>query len=366
MKPSPGELISNRPSRFRPFFSICIPQYNRTDFLIKTCELYIQQSFKDFEICISDDLSTDEGEERLVEFLKRSKLIYSYGKNLRNIRYDGNLRQAISMSSGKYVILMGNDDELSDTDALSFIERELKKHDPVAVAVTNYREASTGQVVRRIRKAGILGAGAVAAASTFRDYSFVSGIVMDGEAARSASTDRYDGSEMYQMYLGTRLVATGGRFLAIDRVCVTKDVQLPGQTVDSYHLRPRVWPCPIQERPLPMGRLLEVVAGGLEPCRREPNFEDHVINVATQLYRFTYPFWVFEYRAVQSWRFALGVYLALRPPRITRTMSLSLISRCRLWMMYVEYGIAALIIPVRVFRGLQSRLYAFAKRPQAA
>jgi len=366
MNISAGEIISNRSRPFDPFFSICIPQYNRTDFLIKSCESYVQQDFKDLELCISDDLSNDGRDADLIEFLKNSNLVYSYRKNSKILRYDGNLRQAISMSSGKYVVLMGNDDELGDPDTLRFIERELKRHDPVAVAITNYRETLTGQIVRRIQKAGIVGSGAVIAASNFRNYSFVSGIVLDGEAARGASTDRYDGSEMYQMYLGTRLVATGGRLLAIDRVCVTKDVQIPGQVVDSYRRRPRIWPCPIRERPLPMGRLLEVVAGGLEPCSTQPDLKRNSFNVVRQLYRFTYPFWVFEYRAVQSWRFALGVYLSLRPPRISRTVSFSLFARCRLWMMYLQYGIAALTIPVFVFRRLRPRLYAFAKRLQLA
>ncbi|MDB9482187.1 glycosyltransferase, partial [Dolichospermum circinale CS-537/05] len=40
-----------------PFFSICIPQYNRTSFLIEACKVLAQQTFKNFEVCISDDQS---------------------------------------------------------------------------------------------------------------------------------------------------------------------------------------------------------------------------------------------------------------------------------------------------------------------
>lgn len=42
-----------------PYFSIIIPTYNRIDFLIKTIESFQKQTFKDFEIIIVDDGSTD-------------------------------------------------------------------------------------------------------------------------------------------------------------------------------------------------------------------------------------------------------------------------------------------------------------------
>jgi len=38
-----------------PLFSICIPQHNRTSFLIEACKSLQSQTFTDFEICISDD-----------------------------------------------------------------------------------------------------------------------------------------------------------------------------------------------------------------------------------------------------------------------------------------------------------------------
>ena len=49
-----------------PTFSICIPQYNRTSFLLEALKTLNEQDFKDFEVCISDDCSTDgrESENR--------------------------------------------------------------------------------------------------------------------------------------------------------------------------------------------------------------------------------------------------------------------------------------------------------------
>ena len=102
---------------------------------------------------------------------------------------------------------MGNDDELTGPDTLQVLHDELEHFRPVAVAVTNYREIESGRVDRRIVETKLLGHGPRVAARTFRNYSFVSGVVLQGDAARKAAADVCDGSEMYQMYLGTRLVA---------------------------------------------------------------------------------------------------------------------------------------------------------------
>jgi hypothetical protein len=353
---------SNRPANFKPFFSICIPQYNRTDFLIQACRSFSCQDFDDFEICISDDCSNDLKEPELLSYLKNSGMFYIYAKTDRNLRYDGNLRNAIALSRGKYLVLMGNDDGMSDASVLRAVRDEILRFFPVDVAITNYREVPSGHICRRITKSGVFGSGPATAASTFRNYGFVSGIVLKGDLARQAATEALDGSEMYQMYLGTHIIAAGGRLLGIDRVCVDKDLQIAGQTVDSYRSLPRLHPCPIVERPLPMVRLLRVVATGLGADDAANGLEQNLIRVAKQLYRFTYPFWAIEYRASQSWRFAVGVYLALRPTRIANGLTFSRLGHFRLWSAYLCFGALALTIPIPVFSVCKPWLYAFAKR----
>ena len=355
-------MSRNRPPDFKPFFSVCIPQYNRTEFLIRSIESFRSQQFRDFELCISDDCSTDGKQRLLRDYLKESGLVFVYARTKQRLRYDGNLRNAIALSSGRYLLLMGNDDELNGPSTLQLLHDELERFGPVAAAVTNYREVGSNRVDRRIVQTGLLGQGPSVAARTFRSYSFVSGAVFRGDGARQAATDALDGSEMYQMYLGTRLVAEGGRYLGIDRVCVNKDIEIPGCMVDSYQLKLRLRPCPIVERHLPMGRLLEVVAAGLEPYHAGADREKNLICAARQLYGFTYPFWIIEYRRVQSWRYALGVLLALRPTVTAERLALSRASAFRLWLMYIASGAVALMLPIRLFDFLRPRLYALAKR----
>jgi glycosyltransferase involved in cell wall biosynthesis len=344
-----------------PYFSICIPQYNRTDFLLEAIRSFAVQDFQDFEVCISDGGSTDAGTDRIEAALKTHGLRYVLSRSDRNLQYDENLRTSIASSKGRYLLLMGNDDALADECTLSQIRRVLDANAPVAVAITNYLELSTSTHYRRMRSTEVLGSGPAVAASTYRHYSFVSGVILDGKGSREAPTDACDGGEMYQMYLGSRLIAGGGRFLSIDSTCVHKDIQISGRAVDSYRSRPRLHPCPLVERPLPMGRILQTVEFGMVSAASESATREAAGTIARQLYMFTYPYWVFEYRRVQSFKYALGVYMALRPSVTTRTSRITWSAKTVCWLAYLGFGAAAFATPIAVFDRARPLLYAIAK-----
>ena len=122
----------------KPPFSICIPQYNRTSFLLLTLESLNSQSFKDFEICISDDCSTDGKESELISYLDKTGMVYRYKKNEKNLKYDGNLRSSIDMARGEFCFLLNNDDCLKSNTALEKLSLEIKKHAPIGAVATNY------------------------------------------------------------------------------------------------------------------------------------------------------------------------------------------------------------------------------------
>src|SRR5262249_8505929 len=151
----------------QPVFSLCIPQHNRTSFIIEACRALERQTYPNFEVCISDDCSTDGGEQRLLRFLDDSQLSYTYRRQTRNLRYDGNLRAAIQLARGRFVFLMGNDDCLSSPTVLADVLSEIERHAPVSVAVTNFEDYATGQQVRRFAQAGIAGRGPETAVQTF-------------------------------------------------------------------------------------------------------------------------------------------------------------------------------------------------------
>src|SRR2546430_1071908 len=77
-----------------PFFSICIPQYNRTSFIIEALRVLAGQTFEHFEVCISDDCSPDGRQSELQQVLRDLNLRHVYWQQPTNVRYDENLRSA--------------------------------------------------------------------------------------------------------------------------------------------------------------------------------------------------------------------------------------------------------------------------------
>lgn len=344
-----------------PMFSICIPQHNRTSFIIEACRALARQTYASFEVCISDDCSTDGGEQRLLEFLDDSQLSYVYRRQSRNLRYDGNLRAAISLARGRYVFLMGNDDCLSRPTVLEHVFAEIERNAPVAVALTNFEDYASGERVTRFARHGIAGRGPRTAAQTFRNFSFVSGVILATHPAKQHATERWDGSEMYQVFLAARLIAAGGRLLYIDSSAIRKDIQIPGESVDSYMARPRLDPCPIVPRHLPLGQLARLVSDAISPYALPEQRATLIEQVARQLYQYTFPFWLLEYRRVQSWRYAMGVCLGLRPVYSVRGLELPPIARLRLSVVFWTTSALALALPIRAFDRLRQTFYRFAK-----
>ena len=56
------------------FFSIIIPTYNRVSLIKKTIDSVLNQSFKDYEVIIVDDGSTDETQFLIEDFIKHHNL----------------------------------------------------------------------------------------------------------------------------------------------------------------------------------------------------------------------------------------------------------------------------------------------------
>jgi glycosyltransferase involved in cell wall biosynthesis len=344
-----------------PVFSICVPQYNRTSFLIEACRALTQQSFDSFELCIADDRSTDGREDELISFLKSSGLEFIYARQIANRRYDGNLRSAMALARGKFTLLMGNDDRLARPDTLRHLDAIISTSGSVHVAVANYAECGSGRVFERVPRTGILGSGPSAAAQAFRNFSFVSGVIFDTEAARRWTTDKWDGSEMYQMYIGCRILASGGNLLGISEVCVGKDIRIANESVDSYAAK-RKHKTDFTPVVLPMAQIVPLVADSIAPFVSEDELQGTIMRIWTRLLIFTYGFWLIELRRVHCWRYSVSVYRGLSPARISRGFRLSPGNSILIRLLYVIIGAVGLTVPVWLFRALEPALYRLAKR----
>lgn len=115
-------------------FSICIPTYNAANLLKQTIESIFRQSFKNYEIIVSDDCSTDNTKETINSF-KDNRI--RYFKNENNLGYGNNLRICCSKADGDIIYLMGHDDILLK-DALLKTYNAFMKSDEVGVVTRPY------------------------------------------------------------------------------------------------------------------------------------------------------------------------------------------------------------------------------------
>lgn len=102
----------------QPLVSVVVPYYNRADTIGDTINSLGAQTYKDFEIIIVDDGSTDPTSIKKLKDLKKSGVkahfIYQDNQGVADVRNNG-----IAQAKGKYIICLDSDDALEPT----FIEK---------------------------------------------------------------------------------------------------------------------------------------------------------------------------------------------------------------------------------------------------
>lgn len=97
----------------KPIISICIPTYNRALSLadcLNSINIAAKNHFGKFEVCVSDNASSDET-FNIVDNAKKT-LQVNYQKNEHNLGIPRNFLKVVSMAKGEYVWLLGDDDLL--------------------------------------------------------------------------------------------------------------------------------------------------------------------------------------------------------------------------------------------------------------
>ncbi len=115
-----------------PFFSIVIPLYNRSEILENRLVYLLQQQFKDFEVVIIDDGSTDNPQEKLKKLLDSNT-------NIRMLHQTNSERGAarnkgIEISTGEYIVLFDSDDFMHSNHLLKLHEGILENKYPDFIA----------------------------------------------------------------------------------------------------------------------------------------------------------------------------------------------------------------------------------------
>jgi len=89
--------------------TIGIPAYNSEKFISKTIESLLCQSYTNIEILISDNASTDNTKNIVLDYLKKDNRI-KYFHNDKKLNYSENCNKLISLSKGDYIGLYHSDD----------------------------------------------------------------------------------------------------------------------------------------------------------------------------------------------------------------------------------------------------------------
>ena len=132
----------------QPFFSLVIPCYEAhgqgVKYLEKQFSIFSIQTFKDFEIIISDNSKNDEIKNFVDE--NKHKFDIKYFKNL-NIGNSQNANNGIKNSNGKFIKIIFQDDFLYDENSLKDIASIL--NDDIQWLITACEHSHDGESVYR-------------------------------------------------------------------------------------------------------------------------------------------------------------------------------------------------------------------------
>lgn len=95
-------------------FTICIPTYNRLNTIKRTIMSLEQQTFKDFEIIIVDDGSTDGTDSYLEKYSYDSEINIKYIKKQNGGKHTA-LNVGIQDAKGEFFLILDSDDMLVET-----------------------------------------------------------------------------------------------------------------------------------------------------------------------------------------------------------------------------------------------------------
>lgn len=112
--------------------SICIPTYNRAEYIKETLRSIFDQIEPEFaqtvEVCISDNASSDNTESVIVQLQKVSPIQIVYSRNEKNEGADRNYMKVVSLARGEYCWFMGSDDLLAPGALKSILDRLQSRH----------------------------------------------------------------------------------------------------------------------------------------------------------------------------------------------------------------------------------------------
>ncbi len=103
-------------------FSIITAAYNIEGYIQRAMESVVNQTFKNYELIVVNDCSTDNTEEKILEVCnKHDNIIYL--KHDENKKLGAARNTALKVAQGEYIIYLDGDDYLADNDVLDKLDK---------------------------------------------------------------------------------------------------------------------------------------------------------------------------------------------------------------------------------------------------
>lgn len=121
----------------RPFFSVIVPLYNKEREIKRAADSVLRQSFKDFELIVVNDGSTDKSVERLSHYSNSEiRVIHQQNGGVSVARNRG-----VNESTGEYIVFLDADDEKNER-YLEVVYDLIQKYPEAGIYGTAYRRKS--------------------------------------------------------------------------------------------------------------------------------------------------------------------------------------------------------------------------------
>ncbi len=118
-----------------PFFSVIIPTYNRAQFLPRTINSVLTQTFDNWELIIIDDGSTDNTKAVVETFMEDKRIRYIHQENQeRSISRNNGAKH----SRADYLCFLDSDDEYLPNHLQLFHDAIISKNYPKGMLFTGY------------------------------------------------------------------------------------------------------------------------------------------------------------------------------------------------------------------------------------
>ena len=118
----------------KPLVTVYITNFNYGKYIKKSIDSVLNQKFRDFEIIIIDDGSTDNSKEIIESYRNNPKVTIVYQEN-KGLNVTNNI--AIKLSNGKYIMRLDADDYINE-NLLLILSEKLESDDSLALVFPDY------------------------------------------------------------------------------------------------------------------------------------------------------------------------------------------------------------------------------------